>query len=270
MEEFEFDLENPRENLDGVPDDLQKFYVQGDNGYTVGDDYIPTAKRINGLTKNFKAEKSKRTQAGRDAGAAREAKKQFDTLVEGIDDLEDKTPAGLSKYLDDLKVKAAAGGKKGEEAQKAIDAIKSEMSKTHATALAEKDEAITKLGGKIESLVAGREITEALAENKAKGKFLQAFVKQHVKTIVNDDGEYQAVVLDEKGETRYNGAGDPMSVREFVVSLKADPDFAAAFEGETKGGAGVTPGSTAAGARPKPGTNLTATDRIAAGLRKRS
>lgn len=245
--EFEFDLDNPRENLEGVPEAYQSWYEQGDDGYVVAEQFKPAATNVNGLTRNLKETMSKRTAAGKEAGAAREANKQFVSLLEELE-LEDKSAAGLKKHVQALATRAAAGGKKGEEAQAQIEAIKEEMSRTHATEIGEKDQAIAERDKTIEGLVSGREISEAMRLHGAKGKFLNAYIEQRVRTVRQDDGTYRAVVYKEDGSTpEFNGAGDPLSVNEFVARLKADPDFAPAFSAEGKKGTGTPPGVKSGG-----------------------
>lgn len=238
--EYEFDLDNAIASLDAVPDDLKHFYASGDGGYRVTANMAGAAKRINGLTGNLKTERTSKTNANREAGASRLTSKGFTDLVAGISDLpEDKrNPEGLKAYLDDLATKATAGGRKGEEAARALEAVKQEMNRSHTTALAAKDGELQGMQGSLFKYMVGDVANTALAEHKGNPLFLRPHIDKNTKVVKNDKGDYDVRVLDDKGEIRYNGEGNPMTVPEYVAVLKKDDRFAAAFEGRVASGGG--------------------------------
>lgn len=271
--EYEFDLDNAIASLDSVPDDLKHFYSQGDGGYRVAANMTGAAKRINGLTGNLKTERTKKTAANGEAAQFRNESKGFKELVAAIPDLpEDKrNPEGLKEYLADLATKATAGGRKGEEAARQLEAVRQEMAKDKTTALAAKDQELTAMQGSLFRYMVGDVANTALTEHKGNPLFLRPHIDRMTKVVKEDNGEYVVRVLDDKGQIKYNGQGNPMSVPELVETLKKDERFAAAFEGRVQGGGGTPAsrktdhkqvGTTAAG-------DKTATQKISDGLKAR-
>lgn len=230
MNEYTFNLDAPIENLDGVPSDLKPFFEQSDDGYRVAESYVPVAKRLNGLAGNLKDAMSKRTQAGKDAGAARELANGYAALF-ASDGLDEVNPETVAAHLTDLRARAAKGGKDGKAAAEEIERIKAEMKSAHAKELTGKDEVISKQASQINQLVRGQQISDAMVKHKVVGgEVLKVFLEQRIQVRESDDGALRAVVVDDKGEIRYNGEGNPMTVDQYVDNLKSQDEYASFFE----------------------------------------
>lgn len=271
--EYEFDLDNAISDLNSVPDDLKHFYKQGDGGYRVADNMVGAAKRLNGLTTNLKTERSKKTEAGNDAAKYRNANKGFTDLLASIPDLSEdqRTPEGLKTYLTDLAAKAAKGGKAGEEAQRQLDAVRQQAAKDKNDAVAEIAKERDAMQGSLFKYMVGDVANTALNEHKGNPLFLRPHIDAQTKVVKQDDGSYAVRVLDNQGNIRYNGEGNPMTVPELVAAMKKDERFAAAFEGRVAAGGGTQSsrktdhkqvGSSGGGEK-------TATQKIADGIRAR-
>jgi hypothetical protein len=238
--EYEFDFDNAIENLDSVPDDLKHFYAKEASGYKVSPTMVGAAKRINGLSTNLKTERTKVTNKNKEAQDFRQSASGFKSIVESLTDLpeDQRTPEGLKSYLDSLAVKATAGGKKGEDAIRQIEAVKAEMARDKAEALKAKENELSQMQGSLFNYMVGDVANSALSEHKGNSLFLRPHIDRQTKVVKQDDGSYAVRVLDERGEIRYNGQGDPMTVPQLVEVMKRDDKFAPAFEGRVASGAG--------------------------------
>lgn len=269
--EYQFDLDNAISSLDNVPDDLKHFYSQGEGGYRVSANMTGAAKRINGLTTNLSTERSKKTSANQEAAQFRTQTAGFKALLDKLELPEDKrNPEGLAALIEDLNTKATAGGRKGEEAARQLDAVRQEMARDKAAALSAKDQELQGMQGSLFKYMVGDVANTALAEHKGNPLFLRPHIDRMTKVVKEDNGEYVVRVLDDKGQIKYNGEGNPMTVPELVATLKKDDRFAAAFEGRVQGGGGA---SSSRKTDPKQAANgdqaITATQRIANGLKAR-
>jgi len=241
--EYEFDLDSAIENLDSVPDDLKHFYAKDGTGYKVAPTMVGAAKRINGLSTNLKTERTKVTNKNKEAQEFRQSASSFKAIVEALPDLpeDQRTPEGLKAYLDALAVKATAGGKKGDDAIRQIEAVKAEMARDKAEALKAKDGELAQMQGSLFNYMVGDVANSALSEHKGNSLFLRPHIDRQTKVVKQDDGTYAVRVLDDKGEIRYNGQGDPMTVPQLVEVMKKDDKFAPAFEGRVASGGGNVP-----------------------------
>jgi hypothetical protein len=87
------------------------------------------------------------------------------------------------------------------------------------------------------------EATAALVREKGSAELLLPIVRQAVK-VAEQDGKFGVYVVDGTGDRRYSGVtGEPMSIAELVVEMKADKRFARAFDAEAPAGGGMAPGS---------------------------
>lgn len=243
MEPYTFDLDNPIESLDGVPADLRGMFQEVEGGYAVAEASKPLATRLNGLAKNLTETRTARTQAGKDAGAARELANAFKSVFTGVEGIEEVTPENAKSFLADLQAQAKKGGKAGEDAAAQIAAIKEQMSASHATELGSLQDKLANKDKQIEGLVKGAQITSALAKHEVVGgDVFRSFLDTRIKIVTGDDGVPKAVVVGDDGTTPvYNGAGDPMGVDEYVASLKTKDEFAPFFKSARKPGEGTRP-----------------------------
>lgn len=269
MEPYIFDLEAPVSSLETVPADLHSFFEKRDDGFVVADTFKPTARRMNGLAENLTAERSKRTVAGQDAGKAREMVKAFQSVFEGVEGIEEVNPENVKKYFDDLRTRAAKGGKAGEEAQQQLDAVKQQMASAHARELETVRGTIAQKDAQIEGLVVGSQITDAIAKHEiVGGEVFRSFLQNRIKVQTGEDGIPRAIVVGEDGKTPvYSGTGDPMTVDEYVSSLRSKEEYAPFFKSKKVPGEGTAPHGQRHQQGPQ-GEERTAAQKISAGLSK--
>lgn len=90
----------------------------------------------------------------------------------------------------------------------------------------------------------------ALTEHKGNPTFLLSHIKDNTSIERGSDGKFVAQVLDQAGHTRLSnetGNNSPMTIDEFVSSMKSEDRFKAAFEGSGAAGIGGSGGSGGAG-----------------------
>lgn len=109
----------------------------------------------------------------------------------------------------------------------------------------------------IESSVA--RATERRPDNPTAGSFalLVDKVRKHTRVDKGSDGRFRTIVLEEDGKTpritTKQGSTEPMTIQEFLVTLKSDPEYSRAFDGPKSTGSGGT-------GRVGTGTNTTQID----------
>lgn len=268
--EFEFDLNKPIEALTNVPAEYQGLYTQTDAGYVVADQYKPIAKNINGLSSNLKDARGSLKTANGEAAERRVALAGFNALFDGIEGVEDKTPEALRSHLEDLAKKAVKGGKAGEAAAAELEAAKQAITSSFQSKLDEANKVNEGLTGEIRSLLIDNRTTSAIAAAEGNPALLSPMIKGECEMRVADTGERVVVILDDKGEPRYNGEGSLLTIEQRVSELKEDPAFQGAFSGQVRGGSETKKSSsfvsTNAGGDP---SKKTASQKISSGLAAR-
>lgn len=113
-----------------------------------------------------------------------------------------------------------------------------------AVAAKERETGIARLGlveSALDQEVRISRAVAAIAEAKGSTKVLLPHVLEHTRMIEQEDGQFAAVVVDEKGHPRIGDSeGGNMTLGQFVESLKVDPDFARVFDGSGSSGGGST------------------------------
>lgn len=103
----------------------------------------------------------------------------------------------------------------------------------------ESEEKLGKMKNTVEKYLVDKTIAETLSSEGVKApKLLSRYMKDFVRTVEDENGEYQAVVLDEKGEVRTKRGGSNLSVEDFVQELKKTDEFASVFPAPSVSGTG--------------------------------
>lgn len=236
MPDFVFDTQKPVENLDDVPKNFHHMYSEGDDGFALSDESRSVAETINALGANLKNSRTTKKSVSDESAARRLRLGVFEGAftTAGFDG-EDFSEEAVGGFLTGLTTKAGEGA----DIQERLNSQKSEMTRSHTAALATKD---TELGGMRKSLdkyLLSSQATSAIAAEKGVPDLLMPFVMQQSKVQKLENGDYVARVLDDAGEVRYNGNGDPMTVGQLVKSMKDDEKYGRLFDAETTTGGGT-------------------------------
>lgn len=205
------------DSLDKVDESLRKFYKEQDGKFVldVEDEDVTALKNA--------------LQAERNAN--KEYKKK-------VPELESKL-ASLEEDLEKARAKGAD--------QKDKDAIKAEIDRVTAQLTEKYTKEIDTFKSQNESLkttvnrtILENEAIAALTAAKGKTKVLLPHVQRNLK-VVEEDGKFVVRVINDKGEeliSKKSGSTEPMSVHEYVESLRNDEEFGLLFEGTNNSGSG--------------------------------
>lgn len=258
--QFDFNENQSVTDINKVPEDFRGLYTDsGDGKYT-----------LNSEDPGVKSAVSAITRLNKSLAAARKEAKENGTKAVDLSPLEDfgSSPEEIANAfkakLDELNEQLT----KGDKNKINLDKVKEDLAKEHSKqtqALTAKNEALT---AQLHTLLVENAASSAIAEEKGVPDLLMPFVKNSIK-VIEHEGELLPRVVDGQGDIRYSGVtGEPMSIKELVKEMKGQEKYGRLFESEQKSGGGTRP----SGGNParQPGVQMSATEKIAAGLSKRN
>jgi len=127
------------------------------------------------------------------------------------------------------------------------DKLRAQMNEKHEAALKAKADEASKMRTTLERYLVDAAATSAIAAAKGVPELLLPHVQQHVK-VVEEDGDYIARVVDQRGDPRVNAKGEHMTISELVAEMRQSEVFGRAFEASGNTGIGKQPGNGAGGA----------------------
>lgn len=250
---MEFDFSQPVDAIDKVPEQFRSLYSEGADGkFLVADQFKGVAGAFTGVYKTLKTVRE-------EAAQAKKGVVDLSPLAEfGAD------PASIKAKFDERVAELVA---KGGDATKAVEKVRGEMTAANKAALDAANAKTTALQNQLYTHLVDSEAVAAIAEAKGTVELLMPFLKNQVK-VTDQDGKFIVSVIDAAGEQRYSGVtGSPMTIKELVAEMKANTKYGKLFDSEAAGGTGTPPGSGRRQAPPAK-TELTANQRISAGLKK--
>jgi len=255
--DFDFNDNVQVESLDKVPEQFRGAYVENtegeDGGFVINPAVKPLTDAVAGLN-------------GALAKARKEAKgRKVITPEEVLEPTGFKSVEEISSTIDTLKEQLEKASEGKVDPQK----IKAELQKTFDLELQKKDQSLETMAGSLHRYLVEREAVQAISQQKGVTDLLLPHIKSQAKVIQEGD-DFVVRIVDADGDARGDGKGGFMSVADLVVELKAHPSFGRAFESETPRGSGTPPGGQPPRVPNQGGRELTATEKIAAGLRKQS
>ena len=264
---FEFGVVD---SLDAVPDKYKSLYAEVTEGDDAGKFAVSSAFQdfvgeYVGTNKALATARADKKSAGDESAKRRLALKAFDDIMEGLGiDENSRTADGLKAHIDEI----AAQAKNGKELKVDLDKVREEMTKKFQTQLEAKDAEIGKKDSALQKFLVKGVAGEAITKHGGASALLSPIVEKACKVVELEDGDYAVRVVDGSGDVRYNGSGNPMTIGEYVETLKTSEDYAMAFKSEERKGSGKNPGSSA---NPAPRQNsqqkpINSTAKIAAGL----
>ncbi len=246
------------EALETVPENFRGLYQEGEGDkvgkFVVGPTHTGTVSAILGLTKSLVTSRAneKRGKAPDLSGLS-----DYGTTV---DEIKTGVDAKLKELTDELA--------KGDKAKLNLDKVRQDLATAHAADLEKANTRGQALQTQLYKMLVQNSATTAVIEAEGLPELLMPFIENQVK-VVEEDGEFKVFVVDPAGDRRYSGVtGQPMTIKELVAEMKGAEKYGRLFKSEhQQGGGGMPPGG---GHRPppKPGTVLTANQKIAAGLKK--
>lgn len=250
-------LKHEVDTVDTIPENLRPLYVQAGDKWAIPEGMRGVADAITGLfSANSKI---------RDENKGLMKKAQID--LSGLEDFGEDLPTikeKLKARLEELETAAAAG----KEGKLNVDKVRQEMKAAMDKAVADERKVQDALRGTVHKYLVTSGASEALAAEEAIVELAMPFVERQIK-VVEQDGEFKAVVVDKDGDPRISGGtGQPMTIKELVREMKAQDTYKPLFKSDVKGGGGALPGKT--GAKPvEMKADASPMDRIKAGLAAR-
>lgn len=251
---MDFDF-SPVEDLSKVPEDVRNLYdtkPDAEGKYTLNPSFQRPAEIIAGLAKSLKAERKVKAT-------------DLSPLAEyGTD------PVTIAESFKNAI--EAASANKNLDVTKAVEAAKQAMTTANQKEIEKHAARSQALQTQLYGLMVENEATSAVAELKGLPELLMPFIKAQVK-VAEENGQFKVQVIDGAGEVRYGATGSPMTIKELVNEMKGNEKYGRLFESEVqqnRGGGGFQPGG---GRQPnqqqRPRAELSANDKIAAGLKAR-
>lgn len=213
------------DSLDGLDEAQKSLYTPKDGKFQLAVDGLPEPENTDGL----KTALAKERKAAADAAKIAKQYQGLGLSAEEIAELVEE-----KKKTDEDKAR-----KDGEWSK-----LKEQMNADHEKKLGEKDSEITKRTSALEKYLIESAATSAIAAAKGVPALLLPHVMKHMK-VVEEDGDFKAVVTNAKGEPRVDGKGEPLTVDALIAEMKADVNvFGRAFEGSGSTGSGTRPNNT--------------------------
>jgi hypothetical protein len=221
------------DNLEDVEEPLRPLYAEKEGKFHL------IVDGLDSVTQNAVATATKK--ANKEAQELRHKMKPWETLGKSPEELQQMLAEWNDLQALKEKEQMTEAEKKGqwdelrkqlnEKHQKELDDVKKE--------LLTKDDEMAKLKRRMEQHIIESTAHAAIAENKGIPQLLLPFVTKHLR--MQDD--FAISVVDDKGEPRINGKGDPLLPTEFVGEMRTNEVFGRAFEGTGSSGSGMRPGS---------------------------
>lgn len=249
------------DSLDKVPEKYRHMYTQVDGGFDVAEAFSAIVTDYVGVFTSLEDHRGKLTTANNESAQRRQQLKAYEDVAKSLGVEGDDLSAAMKAKIDEL----VSASKSGAELKINLEKIQGQFQ----TQLKAKDEehqnALGKMNGTLSRYLIDQAATAALAE--AKGKI--AVLLPHVKTaakVVQDGDDYVVRVVDGQGNVRMNQAGGFMGLKDLVAEYKGNPDFAANFESEVRGGGGAPPKGKQMPNPPRNAPDKSPVDKISSGI----
>lgn len=265
----EFGFQEAVDTLDSVPEEYRIAYEQTQDGkFAVKGDLKPMFMSLKSNVTNLASTRKDLQRANGESAQRRQVIKEYEDLLtaQGVSIPEGKKAIeALQEHLTVL----ANSAKNGTELKVNLDNLKRDFQKQAEAARAEADTKVTKMQKSLDRHLIGDQARAALAKHKGSPELLMPIVASKVK-VVPEGEEYVVRVVDTDGTVRYDAkTGNLMTIEGLVSELKASPEYARAFESESKGGSGTPPKAPNNTNVPRQNAGeKTSTQKIAAGLAK--
>jgi hypothetical protein len=126
------------------------------------------------------------------------------------------------------------------------------VNEKHNEALSKRDQREQALINVIKEAKINSSVVAALNKMGGDVDLLQPHVERQMK-LIEEDGQFNARVVDSSGTVRVNGEGKPMTAEELVSEMRDQESFAKAFEAGVKSGGGTPAGDGSQQSGGKPG-----------------
>jgi hypothetical protein len=262
MPEFMFADSKTVDSLEIVPEDFRGLYEEtGDGKFQLTEnDQVKSA--VAALTRFQTALKAARGDAKGLEEKLKSAKPVDLSALSSYGTSVEEISAAINTKISELEEKAAGS----KDAKLNLDKVKDELNRAHAVELEARDNRIGALKKHLETILIDNALSTEILAQKGDVEILLPHMRQHLQSV-EEDGKFSVFVVDSMKDRRYHGA-DPMTITHLVEEFKNNEKYSKLFASEAPSGGGMHP-RAGQGKRPAPkAEELTATQKIAAGLTK--
>lgn len=255
---MEFNFADSFDSIDPIPEQFRSLYAKAPNGSNFvlqKDNPMVTGavEAIVGLNSTLKKVRA-------DLDTAKKNKVDLSPLSEwGTDPT--AISAAITAKVKELQDQAASGTRQKVD----LDAVRADMSKQFGTKETAYQAQIKSLQEQMNVLLVDNGINAQIAAMKC-DELIFPFAKAYVRTI-NENGVLKMQVVDDQGNPRFGQGGQEMTIAELFQDMKSKAKFAKLFPSESKTGGGATPNGASKRSPATGGKEMTATQKIAAGLK---
>ena len=215
------------ETTDGLPEAIQALYqpIEGGEGFRLNVEPAGgyELQDVSGL----------KSALSKERGEADRLRKEV-LRFKDLDPDRAREALGKLEELEKIDPEAAAD----KIAQQKIEAATKQLLGKHEKEIGTREERIKQLQGNVEKLLVDQVATAALSEARGSVKLLLPHVQRSTR-VVERDGRFAVEVVDDDGNVKINGKGDPITISELVAEMKASDEFGRAFDASGKSGAGM-------------------------------
>lgn len=268
---FDFETNRVVDDVADVPERYRPLYTEATEGDDAGKHVLiesvrPLIEAYSGTSKALEKARSDKSSASDESAKRRLALKAFDEMAEelGIEAGDDGLAITLRSHITELMQKA----KNGEEVRIDLNKIKIDFDKKQQAAVAVKDGEIEKLRADLFDTKVSDVASRAITRAKGSPDLLLPLVERRCK-VIEEDGRYVVRVVDTQGDIRGDGKGGWLTVEGLIDEMKSQEMYARAFDSETPGGGGSSPGSgNRQSMQGRRSSELSSVGKIAQGLKK--
>jgi len=227
------------ESLDGIEESVHDHYTETEDGkFRLDVDSVTgwALEDVAGLKKSLATER----KGNREGSSFR---KKYERDGDMLDP--DEAWNALDK-LKELEENPPGDGDKDERLQKLTDQYSEKESKLldkHRKEVEDLKKERDDIDRQLDKTIVDTAILAGINKHKGKERWIKPEARQFVKAVKGSDGKKVARVFGSDSEERIttkSGSQDPMSVEEYIGTLKDDPEFADAFDGSGASGSGAT------------------------------
>ena len=173
----------------------------------------------------------------------RENNKELAKMARGWEAL-GKTPEEIKALVESMEEKKRHELEKAGEYEKLIAQVNEKHNKT----LEEKQKEIELMSRTLESHLIDANAIAAISEAGGNSKLLLPHVKDRVRVVKNESGQYEVNVLSkDKSTPLVNSEGKPINIKDFVSQMRDDEVFSMAFKASSGTGSGTPAPSRSVG-----------------------
>jgi hypothetical protein len=251
--EFEFKNNETVQSLDDLPDHIKPFYDGEDNSFSIREEFAPAAAAFDALNKAL--------------AGARKAERNIKNEKLGPWLALGESPDVVRAQIEELEARVKDSSKGGVN----LDKMKVEFENAKKSILEEAEADLAKMRAALQHHMVEAQAAQAIAAARGDVELLMPHVLRQA-ALVNDGDDWQVRVVDQSGDPRGDGKGGFMGVTDLVNEMKNSKSLGRGFDSDDRAGAGTgTDGRDAGRASNgvRPGTAMSATQKIAAGLAER-